>query len=152
VGTAHPYRHRSEPPPNLPPTNHSPGAASGTSHFFRVLAYGEKHRSIFIVSADILVASDTESVIQKTCGHDSLSSLIDFSILKEENLIVHKRSRAKVRKFRMNQNCQPFRESLQHQPYFVLCTEHPTPQGPWACPPTRSKYPKPHNRLKYHSR
>ena len=55
-----------------------------------------------IFGADILVASDTESVIQKTCGHDGLSSLIDLLVIKEENLIVHKLSRAKVRKFRMN--------------------------------------------------
>jgi len=58
-----PYRYRSETTPNLPPTDHSPGTASGSSHFFRVLAYVEKHRSIFILGADILISSDTESVI-----------------------------------------------------------------------------------------
>jgi hypothetical protein len=98
------YENRLEPDGNRPkptqdrsPFNYPATTAMGTDQFIGFVLYGENHCAAFIVGANILIASDAESVIQKTGGHDGASPLIDVVVIKEVNLIVHIPSTHKVR-------------------------------------------------------
>jgi hypothetical protein len=49
----------------------------------------KSHLTFIIAGADVLVATNTESMVQKACGHEGLLSSLKFVDDNEENPIVH---------------------------------------------------------------
>jgi len=65
-------REAAESAKNLSPANDLLGTTTGASKVKGVLSDSKDYRSTFILALDVLIASNTKSVIKKTCGHNGI--------------------------------------------------------------------------------
>jgi hypothetical protein len=82
-GYNNPYRleangQTAEPALNRSPTDNMTRSANGTSQIFSSLTDCKDHFAALIAGANIFIAMNTETVIQKTGGHDELPSALMF--------------------------------------------------------------------------
>jgi hypothetical protein len=64
---------------NRTPTDNMTGSAGRTPQVFLFLPDSKNHFAALIAGANIVIAMNTETMIQKTGGHDELPSALMFS-------------------------------------------------------------------------